>query len=110
MMIRKTIRRPWMPKPKTQEDKKTDPFYLTKEWKKLSQRIRRERPTCEYCNPVVTPATLTDHVLPRRLFPELAMEEGNLKASCAKCHNKKRVIERAVKTRQQAKELLKDYL
>lgn len=58
--------------------------YNTREWKRLSQRVRAEQPYCYACN---QPSTSTDHIVP--------LDEGgtnarsNLRGSCS-LHNQGR--------------------
>lgn len=90
-------KRPWNnpPSKSNQNDKETDRFYLSTYWRKLTKHHRRAHPCCQYCDAkgLVTACTLTDHYLPRRLFPELEHTESNFRSSCDPCHNRKRRLE-----------------
>jgi len=108
----KKIERPWAKRDKApdQSEKKTDPFYVSKEWRKLRAVKIKDKPYCEYCQGVVTKASVVDHVLPRRYYPELSLSIYNLKSSCNRCHNQKRVKERKIKNKNEVKTILVNYL
>jgi 5-methylcytosine-specific restriction endonuclease McrA len=106
MLIKRTIAKTYTPR---KVEKKTDPFYHSKEWRRIRSEVIRDNPTCEYCD-IVSRARVVDHVLPRRLFPELELEKSNLKGSCDRCHNKKRNIEKKCKTREEAEIKLSKYI
>lgn len=57
-------------------------------WKKVSQRIRAERPVCEVCNDAVSEDV--DHIIPfKSITDPLRLMPGNLRAICRACHNRK---------------------
>jgi 5-methylcytosine-specific restriction endonuclease McrA len=71
-----------------------DDFYDSPAWRRLTRRKKEEQPFCEYCLPeFIVDGYVTDHQLPRRLFPELALTYANLKRACKTCDGKKRQIE-----------------
>ena len=57
-------------------------------WKKLSERIRKERPLCERCEAqgIVTAATEVHHKVPIDEAPWLRLERSNLMCVCNECH------------------------
>ena len=61
-------------------------FYRSPEWRKLSKRILSERTWCEVCG--LNYATDVHHIFPVADFPELALNEDNLKCLCKSCHAK----------------------
>lgn len=65
--------------------RQTDPFYLSPEWRAARARVLRRDPVCLEC--ASAQASHVDHIKPRRLFPELALEVTNLRGLCAACHN-----------------------
>lgn len=87
----------------TQEEK--DKFYGSTAWRKLSAKIlRRDRRECQECRKriekanrdgIILPAgyrkirraTLTHHIIPIEVAPELMYDEENLEAVCVRCHN-----------------------
>jgi hypothetical protein len=65
--------------------RKVDPFYLTAEWRKVRARVLKRDGICVECH--VVPSSHCDHIKPRRLFPELELDETNLRGLCVSCHN-----------------------
>jgi 5-methylcytosine-specific restriction endonuclease McrA len=65
-----------------------DPFYQTQQWRRLSKRVAIEEPLCRLCledgNTVA--GQCTDHIVPRRLRPDLSLERTNLQRLCNRCH------------------------
>lgn len=51
----------------------------------MRSRVLKRDPICLEC--ASAQSSHVDHVKPRRLFPELALDEGNLRGLCAQCHN-----------------------
>ncbi len=79
--------------------RKTNPFYLTKEWRhKRRIVIEADKKECQYCKArgYYSKAVSVHHVKPIEQFPELALEDyyidayGNrqrqLVSACDKCH------------------------
>jgi 5-methylcytosine-specific restriction protein A len=68
----------------------SDKFYGTNAWKIKSQRFRAQHPLCQACEDLglVQPSTMVDHKIPYRQRPDLAMDDGNLRALCWQCHNR----------------------
>jgi 5-methylcytosine-specific restriction endonuclease McrA len=73
-------------------DVKTDAFLSTYEWRKTRMlALKKYGPRCQCCG--ATPATgavmNVDHIKPRKLFPELALEVSNLQILCHDCNHGK---------------------
>jgi 5-methylcytosine-specific restriction endonuclease McrA len=68
-------------------------FLESFEWRRLRMEVIKKRGArCECCG--ATPADgqtviNVDHVKPRKLFPELALEESNLQVLCGVCNHGK---------------------
>lgn len=83
---------------KQRRSSKTEPFYLTYQWKQLRKRVL-ERANylceCEDCKKLPVPklANVGDHKLPIRLGGS-ATDMDNLQAMNDSCHNKKSAKER----------------
>ena len=73
----------------------SDRFYSRTPWRKLRAAVLARRPLCEDPfkeHSVIgrsVPATVVDHVVPRSSRPDLELDERNLQALCARCHNRK---------------------
>jgi 5-methylcytosine-specific restriction endonuclease McrA len=70
----------------------TDDFLSTYEWRKVRmEALKKYGPKCMCCG--ATPATgavmNVDHIKPRKLFPELALELSNLQILCHECNHGK---------------------
>ena len=70
-----------------------DPFYGTMRWRRKSDFILRRDPVCQKCQ--VALSECADHIVPRKLRPDLAWDDDNLQGLCSDCHNRKRSLERA---------------
>ena len=73
-------------------------FYNSPEWSTLRNRvIREEGKQCNICYRIIKkPEDLTvDHIKPRSVFPELALQRENLRVVCRSCNSRKgaRVLE-----------------
>jgi 5-methylcytosine-specific restriction endonuclease McrA len=66
-------------------------FLKSEDWKRLRYRaLRRYGGRCMACGRSGKTATLNvDHVKPRRFYPELALDIGNLQVLCADCNRGK---------------------
>lgn len=85
---------------------KHDSFYDTPLWRNLRRTIlNRDNGICKYCESkgIAKAGNIVDHILPRKLFPELEVDESNLVTCCDKCHNRKRYFEGLSKDRLQTK-------
>ncbi len=78
---------------------KTDPFYLSREWRRLRRRVLDEhRGECQYCKArgIYTKATHVHHAFHRDKFPQYELAEyvrkpdgqvvKNLIPCCKECH------------------------
>jgi hypothetical protein len=63
-----------------------DPFYKSRQWRKLSHRVLRERPICELCSQARS--QIADHIETIFRRPDLALVRSNLWALCAHCSNR----------------------
>lgn len=73
-------------------DVKTDAFLSTYEWRRVRMMaLKKYGPVCQCCG--ATPATgavmNVDHIKPRRLFPQLALDVDNLQILCHECNHGK---------------------
>ncbi len=68
--------------------KKTNPFYGTQAWTKLSKVFRINNPLCKMCEDKGTTRVVqyVDHVVPIEIDYELRLDINNLMSLCAKCH------------------------
>lgn len=63
-------------------------FYSSTAWKKLRAQVLEEVGACQTdCGRA---AREVDHIIPRRVRPDLALERANLRAMCRPCHNGRR--------------------
>lgn len=60
-------------------------------WKRLSERVRQQRPLCEDCEAQgrTRPATQVHHVETIEDAPHKRLDVGNLVALCEECHAKR---------------------
>lgn len=66
--------------------KKVDPFYQGRPWKLVRVHVlQRDHYQCQVCKKAW--ANTVHHIIPREERPDLALEESNLQAICALCHN-----------------------
>ena len=56
----------------------------TKAWALLSSKLRKETPFCQKCGR--TEHLQVHHLLPRKLYPQLLLEESLLIVLCPRCH------------------------
>lgn len=76
--------------------KKANPFYMTAIWKHKRQEIlKRDNYECQWCKAegkVKTNAHTileVDHIKELEDYPELALDDDNLRTLCKDCHNKR---------------------
>lgn len=63
-------------------------FLWSKEWKELrSEALKLYGSNCKFCGSINN--IQIDHILPRKYYPELALEISNLQPLCSKCNKKK---------------------
>ena len=66
--------------------KKADPFYRGRAWKQIRIHVlQRDCYLCQVCRRRW--ANTVHHVLPRKDYPEKALDPDNLEAICQSCHN-----------------------
>lgn len=67
-----------------------DMFYVSTAWVKVREFILRREPLCRSCAYAgrIIPATVVDHITPRRKGGA-ALDEENLQPLCISCHNSK---------------------
>jgi 5-methylcytosine-specific restriction endonuclease McrA len=73
------------------EADRTDVFYNSKAWRRLSHRIiNAAHKECRICKQEhrLTRAVLAHHIKPLREHPELAYEPSNLMPLCHDCHER----------------------
>lgn len=91
-IIVKSVRRPWVPEKKPFGGRAVDntKFYQSTPWRKLREKVLKERPLCEQCRREgrITPAKVVDHIIPI-VKGGAPLDESNLQPLCHKCHNKK---------------------
>lgn len=69
-----------------------DSFLASAEWKELRRlMVEKHGAKCMCCGfvPKHPWQINVDHVKPRRFYPELALDEGNLQVLCARCNKAK---------------------
>lgn len=88
--------RPARSSPIPSEDRRKDwAFYNKRSWRKLSRRQLAAEPLCRHCRRrgQLTPATVADHIIPRKDRPDLALDPDNLQSLCKPCHQRKSLKE-----------------
>ena len=67
----------------------------THRWRKASKAYLARNPLCVKCQEFgnVTPATVTDHIVPHKGDADLFWNPGNWQALCKRCHNIKTATE-----------------
>ncbi len=75
--------------PRSRSHKQVDPFYRSKAWHRLRAIVlKRDHGICADCG---QPGTHVDHIVPRSVAPELALDESNMVVLCHSCHSRKTV-------------------
>ena len=64
-----------------------------KEWRRLAKSLLSRKPPCSHCG---AEASCVDHVVPRRVAPNLLLDLRNLQVLCSACHGKKWRYDRRV--------------
>ena len=80
------------PKPKPQPTRKEKEFTQTPEWKALRAKVLKANGwKCAHCGVGRRGwhKLHVDHIKPRSLYPELALEESNLQVLCERCNQAK---------------------
>ncbi len=73
-------------------------FYRNPKWRKIRKQYIEENPVCELCTQydIVSEGECVDHIIPRRLAPDLELNPINFQTLCNDCHNKKTALERGI--------------
>lgn len=58
---------------------------LRRAWNELSRKLRREIPFCQKCGK--TEHLQVHHLMPKKLYPQLLLDERNLVVLCPRCHS-----------------------
>lgn len=77
---------------KAAPDANSREFLQSKAWKRLRlQALNKHGRQCQCCgaSPATGAVLNVDHILPRRLFPQLALQLDNLQVLCADCNEGK---------------------
>ena len=95
--LKKTCRRPWLPKQNLQSGRQhsNTEFYQSSAWRKLRAVKLHQQPLCEEClrRGIMTPAQMVDHIRPINKGGA-ALDQKNLQSLCHACHNRKSGQER----------------
>ena len=78
--------------PKPAIDPNGDDFLFSYEWRSLRMRVLKHfGARCQCCGATAKDGVMihVDHIKPRRLFPDLALEETNLQVLCEACNHGK---------------------
>jgi 5-methylcytosine-specific restriction endonuclease McrA len=68
--------------------KELDQMRRTHAWRKLSEQVRREEPTCRLGLPGCTGVSeVSDHIIPASQAPDLFLERSNVRGSCKHCND-----------------------
>lgn len=62
-------------------------LYSTVRWHKLRAVQLNKEPLCRFCKPVITAATVVDHIKPHRGDENLFYKSDNLQSLCKRCHD-----------------------
>lgn len=78
------------PKPKHSFEA-TDEFLSSYEWRKVRMlALRKYGPVCQCCGATPPDAVMNvDHIKPRKLYPQLALDVDNLQILCHECNHGK---------------------
>lgn len=88
----KEPKRPWKPdKEKTANNNEPDAFLKSTGWRKLKKSFLADNPICVRCKlrNRIREAKVVDHIVPRAVEPDKALDRNNLQALCVIHHNKK---------------------
>jgi 5-methylcytosine-specific restriction protein A len=69
-------------------------FYSLAAWRRLRRMQLAAEPWCRHCmaRGTFAPATQVDHIIDRRVRPDLALDAANLQSLCATCHSRKTIF------------------
>ena len=95
-IIKKTVKRPWMPEKEVQTGRKhsNTKFYQSMPWRRLRKSYIDSHPLCVECekNGRTVPAKIVDHITPINQGGA-ALATNNLQSLCSICHNRKSASE-----------------
>lgn len=80
----------------TDEDRKRDNWYSSKDWRNMRRSYISRNPLCVDClsRGLLRPADVVDHIIERKDDDSLRLDSSNLQSLCHKCHNIKSAEER----------------
>ncbi|KRM95968.1 hypothetical protein FC19_GL001449 [Liquorilactobacillus aquaticus DSM 21051] len=84
---------------KYKRDKEANAFYHSKQWRTVSNHIKREAYfTCQCCGHTYdkTGYLVVDHIIPRRVDKRKQSDEDNLWVLCKRCHYWKGELENRI--------------
>lgn len=84
---------------RTKRDKEANAFYHSKEWKRLSERLRRQSLwTCQCCNRTRDGKSflVVDHIIPLKVDQNRRLDPQNLWVLCKECHFWKTKLEQKI--------------
>jgi len=75
--------------------KQTDAFYVSKAWRRFRTYYMALHPLCEQCESIqlYIPSVICDHIIELK-DGGAPLDEANVQALCASCHNKKTASEK----------------
>lgn len=86
------VRKTTKPMPPVVSFQSTDAFLSTYEWRKVRmQALKKHGARCQCCgaSPATGAVMNVDHIKPRKLFPQLALDVDNLQILCHECNHGK---------------------
>ena len=80
----------------TDEDRKRDNWYSSKDWRSMRRSHISRNPLCVDClsRGLLRQADVVDHIVERKDDDSLRLDSQNLQSLCHKCHNSKTQDER----------------
>jgi len=90
---KKTVKKEntWKPSADT-KNVKSDSFLQSYEWRRIRMvALKKHGATCQCCgaSPKTGAVMNVDHIKPRKLFPDLALDVNNLQVLCHECNHGK---------------------
>lgn len=95
--------------PRQKKDLKGKPGKLSaRPWMRLRAHVLNKQPLCVKClaEGRTVAATEVDHIIPRKLAPELTYDEGNLQPLCGPHHTEKTAEDMMGKKRALTRQIL----
>jgi 5-methylcytosine-specific restriction endonuclease McrA len=90
--LERRTKAPWQQRKSGAIDVKSDDFLSTYEWRRLRMEVlikHGRRCVCCGATPMTGAVMNVDHIKPRKLFPELALDINNLQVLCGECNHGK---------------------